>query len=86
MKVSNRKCRNWRSLRDVRKGTAVQFKCQFHQDMCTDDLYIVIDASAYPNHDNQCKMAVVNLRTGRLSYVNSEREIEAINATVCIDE
>ena len=89
MKITyNSPCQfNWIKLRDVHIGRAVYFKCQFHQDMDTSDPYLKIDASAYPNRNDQGKVAVVNLKTGRLSYVDRCRYVRVIeDIEVCIND
>ena len=64
----------------------VYFQCQFHQDMRTDDPYLLIDASAYPNHDNQGRRAAVNLRNGRLSYLLPGKRVRIVDAEVHLDD
>ena len=76
----------WKKLRDFHRGECVIFKHQFHQDMCASDPYMKVDASAYPNRDEQGKSCVVNLRTGKMSYVQHTRDVRAVEAEVCIHE
>lgn len=88
MKISkNSKCQyHWLNLRNITRGCVVYFESQFHQDMTTDDPYLLIDASAYPNHDSQGRKAAVNLRNGKLSYLLGDKRVRIVDAEVCIDE
>jgi hypothetical protein len=88
MKISKQSCcrYKWLELRCVTRGCVVYFESSFHQDMSTADPYLMIDASAYPNHDNQGRKAAVNLRTGKLSYLLPDRRVRIIDAEVCLDD
>ena len=79
---------DWIELRSVSKGLCIQFKYKFHQDCCDNDCYMAIDASAYPasNDAAHYKIAVVNLKSGRLSYVSGNRDVRVLDARVCVDD
>ena len=75
----------WQRLRNVRKGSAVQFRYPFHQSLSDSDVFIVVDDTAYSQHDGRGKLPVVNLKHGRLSLVSPDREVKIIDAEVRIN-
>lgn len=78
----------WLQLRSIRKGSCVFFQSQFHQDMTVTDPYIVVDASAYPDRPINAsgRIAVVNLRNGKLSYLLGYKQVRTLDAEVFINE
>ena len=79
---------DWKKLRDIRKGACIAFKHCFHQTLTDDDVFMPIDASAYParNDAAHSKIAVINLSNGRLSFVDRGREVRELDAAICIED
>ena len=79
---------HWQELGNVCAGTAVRFKTSFHQSNCTpDDVFIVcsVHGSYRPDECHYAdKAGVVNLESGKLSYVCRSREVEALRSEVSI--
>lgn len=81
---------NWRPLnRADRPGTTVKFEHKFHMDNCLDDIFLVIDiCGAYRDRSSSTegKIAIVNLRSNKLSFVSAIRRVRIVQATVHVDE
>lgn len=86
---------NTKALRHVKKGELVEFQGRFHQDCRDDDVFIVTDDSSYRTElideyggqrESERRYAVVNLRTGKLSYVLGTRHVFHRRAEVQVGE
>ena len=69
---------NTSRLEHVNAGQPVKFLEKFHPAMNTHEPFMVCSVTHCYMPDSaqyQCKKAVVNLRTGRLSYVDGSREV-----------
>ena len=78
---STKSTNKWRHLRSCIAGCVVQFRVQFHQDNCRDGDYFLICNGNYRPEGWGHQTAVVNIRTGTLSYVDSARDVEIMRAT-----
>ncbi len=77
----------WTELGQVGCGSSVTFRRPFHQEVCENEVFIVtkVCSSYWPDRVDSCnKTAVTNLRTGKISYVDSEREVTKVHARVHI--
>ena len=87
--ISERSCTQWKYLHTVKSGSVVRFKHSFHQGNCNpEDIFLVNQViSGYRPQKAQydCKLGVTNLRSGNLSYVERDREIEMLVAHVVIE-
>ena len=92
MKIINQKLvKKSKDVGMMPRGAVVQFNRQFHQDYPPNDIYIVLDVCdsyAYQERstgfkDN--KTGVVNLATGKLSFVSESRQVCRMNAEVKVD-
>lgn len=71
---------------DVIPGRPVIFDKKFHQDNRDDDVFMVLDVCGtyFPQctrHRNDT-IGVANVRTGKLSYVDGDRPVTVMDATV----
>jgi hypothetical protein len=89
MKVNRKDRTCWRPVANVSAGKACQFQREFHQEHERDDVFMRLNVcSSYKdqNHRNRDKIGVVNLRTGKLSFVCPEREVRDVDAEVWLDD
>ena len=79
--------RQCQQLKWVKSGTAVQFIKVFNGKYTLKEIFMVMDMgsydSDYKNHIG--KIGVTSLVSGRLSFVNPQREVIEINAEVIIN-
>ena len=82
------KHRCWINLEHVGDGSSVEFRQPFHQETCDGDVFIVtkVCSSYWPDSVCRDKVAVTNLRTGKISYVDAEREVVKVHAKVQLSE
>lgn len=89
MKIVNNN-RSTKRLEQQKAGTVVQFNKQFHQDYPPNDLYIVLDVcESYKDRSDKGfrtnKTGITNLSTGKLSFVDPQREVTIMNAEVKVN-
>jgi len=87
--ISSVAWRDWKPLRAYHAGTPVRFRHAVHQMFTPDDLFIINDVcSTYRpgmgKYDG--KIGVTHLKTGKLSYVDPERDCCHIEAVVKLEE
>ena len=73
----------------VNTGHPVQFKHRFHTDYGENDIFIrIVAPSSYISDEVEfsSKGAVINLKTGRLSIIDRNRECRLIKARVQVME
>lgn len=89
MKISDSyRARHYRPLGNCKGGTPVLFKCAFHDKHDPDDPFIVnaVCSSYRPDKPQyRGKIAVTNLRTGELAYVDNDRPCERLDAEVIVE-
>lgn len=76
-------------LKNIESGHPIAFETPFHQAMSTGDIFIVPDIceSYLPKgSDIWGKMPIVNLRTGKLSWVGNTRKVRIVECSVSIKE
>jgi hypothetical protein len=77
----------WTALGQVGKGSSVSFRRSFNDESCDSDVFIVnnVCSSYWPDRVGACKTAVTNLRTGKISYVDGDREVTKVHAQVHVE-
>ena len=76
-------------LRNIYSGTPVAFEAPFSQAMSTGDIFLIADVceSYLPKgSDIWNKKPIINVRTGKLSWVDSSRKVRVVDCTVAIAE
>jgi hypothetical protein len=90
MKIETHDCQyKWHDLSTVCVNSVVKFASQFHQDMTTCDPFLVLNTcNSYRDQarSTRGRIAVVNLRTSKLSFVVRDRRVRIIDATVRIND
>ena len=79
----------YEQLKQIPTGSVVTLKIRLSRDMSTEDPFLVIDMQGYQLYASEfeCssyKVAVVNLKNNRLSYINGNRQVLKLNAEVAI--
>lgn len=78
---------HWRQLDRICIGSTVKFRSAFHQDVCRDDLFLVVGVcGSYRPESTHGKSAVVNMNTNKLSYVASNRDVRIVKCEVHVDD
>jgi len=91
MKIEKTQCchHQWIELSQVCTNAVVIFRSQFHQDIQRDDIFLTVntcDSYRDQHRSTRSKVAVINLRSSKLSFVAGSRDVRIIDATVRIDE
>jgi len=91
MKVVNQRSKHsYKHVGNCKAGATVQFNKQFCQDYPPNDLYLVLDVCSSYDYRTSTgflsnKIGIANLATGKLSFVNPDREVTIMNAEVNVD-
>jgi hypothetical protein len=87
--ISSVSFRDWKPLRNYHAGTPIRFRLAFHQDNDRGDLFMVNAVTSCYRPDRgqyEGKIAVTHLKTGKLSYVDPERDCTLVEAYVKLEE
>ncbi len=88
--IDERNIGNWRDLESASPGAPIQFKDSFHGTNCRpDDVFIVNSMSGCyrpAKHEYRGKVAITNIRTGHMSYLEKDRAVRFINVECTITD
>ncbi|MCK5644861.1 MAG: hypothetical protein KAJ19_28940 [Gammaproteobacteria bacterium] len=87
--ISSVSDRNWKRLCKYKGGTPVRFRKSFNSDDRRDDVFIVNAVCDTYRPSSRChegKICVTKLEDGRVSYVDSDREVSVVDCYVKLEE
>lgn len=90
MRINRNRCKVLgRALNGVQSGVPITFCKSFHQDHCVEDLFIVVNHNGYMDVDgrrsNHNKSVVVNMRSGKMSVVDGNRDCRMIKGEFVVE-
>ena len=90
MKIEHERPSHYKfKIGNVESGHPVAFEKSFHQDNSSGDIFLrLLICSGYipRSVQDECKVGVVNLRTGKLSYIDRERHCRLVPCKIVINE